>query len=147
MTRQNAKAEVEAYLVKEFYREFAHVAADVLEWTFREHRRRSPYFPAISEIHGLLCEYRIMERNRNDVAEAERQRQEIAQARKEGRLVEFSDIVKQLKEVAKFPEAPSAARVRRQAQMLPTLPFTKEQIIARRDAELEEIKHSLEAQV
>src|ERR1700677_4515328 len=41
LTRQNAKAEVEEGILREFYREFGDIPEPALQWAFREHRRRT----------------------------------------------------------------------------------------------------------
>jgi len=54
VTAVNSKTEVDDRLNQEFLREFADTPKEVVEWAFQEHRRNSPFFPAISQIWELV---------------------------------------------------------------------------------------------
>lgn len=122
---------------------FSETKPEALQWAFREHRKRSPYFPAISEIHGLLCEYRMKERHKRETEE----RQTLNQARERGELVDFTDIKKELLSIAQFPAEPTehqrkqqaAIERLRRAEMPPAVCLTAQQIAERREKEREEI--------
>jgi hypothetical protein len=148
----NSKSEPESELVAEFSRVFSATAPEVLQWAFREHRERSAYFPTISELRGLACEYRVKERQKREVEEVEAERRRIAEAREHGELVDFTDIKKELLSIAAFPAEPNEHQRRQQAainrlrrvEMPPALQLTPAQIEARRDKEREEINREVE---
>src|SRR5216683_7276656 len=50
LTAQNSKSEPASELVAEFSRELAGVPADGVQWAFRQWRRESPFWPAVSDI-------------------------------------------------------------------------------------------------
>jgi hypothetical protein len=78
-------------------------------------------------------------------------RERLFHARTRGELVDFSDIVKQFQETAaKMPELDGSKRMREMAQrrvniMTPAISMTPEEIKARRERELAEIKRMEEA--
>lgn len=111
--RANAKADLDPVVYKEFLREFSAADALALDWAFHEHRRRSPFFPAISEMVLLLAEYRKAEREKREMDEQRRKREELEQAKREGKTIPFAKIMSDLAgQVKRMPEPPHAARQR-----------------------------------
>jgi len=76
LTAQNSKAEPQPELVAEFSRVFQDETPEMLEWAFRAHRDRSPFFPAICEIRHLIRLKAAMKREEEREEEARRQRAE-----------------------------------------------------------------------
>lgn len=151
LTAQNSKSQPESNLVAEFSRKFSKEPTEAIQYAFRAWRDASPYFPAVSDILELLRTWHRMQ------AEEDRHRQQvednkrIADARARGELVDFSEILTKLNEaIGKIPEAPHVQRVRRMRervamQIVPPVHLTKEQIEARREKELAEIREAEEA--
>lgn len=130
----------------EFDREFSSEPPEALEWAFKAWRRDSPFFPAISEICKLLAGWH---REKREAVEADKRRAEreaIEQARKEGKLLDFVDVVQQVKQVLEAtPEPEHMKRLREFRQRLEraslavgTLHLSEDQIAARREKEREE---------
>ncbi len=100
LTALNAKVAPEGELVQEFSREFAEENPEILQWAFREHRRRSQFFPTIAEIYGLVTRIR---QELWEAAEAERrrcERTELEQARVAGKLLDIAEIRQKCAEIA-----------------------------------------------
>jgi hypothetical protein len=150
LTADNAKTVPSSELVGEFTREFGAEPPEALEWAFRTWRRRSPYFPAIAEIAGLLADWhKELELQDREQEQREQTRME-EEARASGQLVSFPEIVKQLAEIAKMPEpAPVRTRTVTVRPVAPALQLTREQIEARRPqerAEIERVRREMEGE-
>lgn len=154
LTALNSKSESDAGLAQEFLRSFWAERPEAIEWAFRTWRGSSPFFPAISEIRALVERWH---RERHEAAEAERRRAEkdaLEQARKEGKLVEFTEVVKHLQQIAhSLPEPEHLKRERefnrrmqRAVSATGMLQLTDEEIRARRERECAEIRRYREQQ-
>ncbi len=62
LTALNAKSDPAPELIAEFDRKFSRESPEALAWAFDAWRERSPFFPAVSEIRGLLRDWRRGER-------------------------------------------------------------------------------------
>lgn len=141
LTGLNAKSEPPSELAAEFDRIFGALPPEVIQWIFGRWRENSPFWPPICGLNELLRQWR----NEQELLRQRAESREIREARETGSLVEFSDIVGQLKTIAKsMPEPQTSQRVRdlRQREVnlsVPAIQLTAEQIKARRTAELAEI--------
>jgi len=142
LTGLNAKSEPPSELAAEFDKKFGALPQEAIQWIFSQWRDMSPFWPAISDLKELLRQWRNEQEFLRQRAEA----REIREARETGGLVEFTDIVSQLKTIAKaMPEPETSQRVRdmRRREVsaeTPAVQLTAEQIKARRAAELAEIQ-------
>jgi len=148
LTALNSKSESDAGLAQEFLRSFWAEPPEAVEWAFRSWRDASPFFPAISEIRALVDRWH---REKREAAEAEKRRAEreaIDQARREGKLVDFADLRKELANtLAAQPEPEHTKkqrefqhRMQRAALAVGTLHLSEEEIRARRERERKEIR-------
>ena len=142
----NAKTEPHPDLVSEFIRKCGGQPEEAIAWAWDRWRELSPHLPAISDIHALLT---IWRRNRWEQEEAERRaedRRQMEEARARGELVDYPELVHEIKALVKrMPEPEHAQRLRnmRQVEMnfsSPPMFLTKEQIAERRAAEQEELR-------
>jgi hypothetical protein len=150
LTAANAKSSPDVELLKEFKRVFEGEAPEVIEWAFRSWRDECPFWPAVSDIRKFVARWHGEKREAVEAEKRRAEREAIEQARKDGKLVEFSEIVKGLKEKAKsMPDPEHITRNRefgqRMQRISPSLIsqavcMTPEQIEARRDKEREEIR-------
>jgi len=148
LTAQNAKTAPTPELMAEFKRVFRNESQEATEWAWDMWRRQSDFFPPIAAIVRLYAEWH---RARREAAEAEKRRAEreaIEQARREGKLVDFVDVVKQMNEiVAAQPEPEHMKRQRafnhrmqRAAHAVGTLHLSENEIEERRQKEQVEIR-------
>jgi hypothetical protein len=111
LSAADSKSEPDARINAEFLRVFGGEKEEVIQWAFREHRRRSKFFPAISEIHELVMQRR---REEWEAAELERRRQERVEsekARAEGKCVSFAEIMEKIRSTLKrIPDSPALAK-------------------------------------
>jgi hypothetical protein len=56
LTAQNSKTETDDHINREFDREFSKRAPAAIRWVFEEWRRRSAFFPAVSDLFSLFHE-------------------------------------------------------------------------------------------
>jgi hypothetical protein len=148
LTALNSKSESDAGLAQEFLRSFWAEPPEAIEWAFRTWRGSSPFFPAISEIRALVERWH---RERHEAAEAEKRRAEREaeeQARREGKLVDFVDLQKQLAEAMKSQPEPEHIRKQREfrlrmehaATAVRALDLSEQQVRKRRQKERAEIE-------
>lgn len=148
LTALDAKSEPEPALVAEFDDVLSGEPPEAIKWAFRTWRDQSKYFPAISEIRKLIERWH---REQRETAEAEKRRAEreaIDRARREGKLIDFVDVVRQMNQVV--ATAPEPEHVKRQREFnhrmqrasaaIATLELTEEQIQSRREKERREIQ-------
>lgn len=98
-------------------------------WAFREHRRGSNFFPSIAEIGVLVRRRRLELYEASEQDRRERERCEIAQARADGKLVDFAEVKQKLVAVA------DAARMEPKQESA-VKPFTKLEFSESRREEL-----------
>ena len=148
LTATNSKTVLEPRLSGEFLRVLSEFPAEAVEAAFRGWRDVSPFFPAVSDIRGL-CEAWVRRKRELDEEIAKTAEQiKVEAAREAGELVDFADIKRELLAIAQFPTAPTERQERQKAAIErlrrsdapPALQLTKEQIEARREQELEEIR-------
>jgi len=150
-TAQNAKTEPTPELMAEFDRVFGQEPPEATDWVWPLWRAKSPFWPAICDIHALYADWRRGQREQTELRARQDERAKIEEARKRGELVEFSAIVKGLKKlVKKIPEPEPCHRVRvmRQHQVNACVPsidsawarMSPEQKEARAEREREEIE-------
>jgi len=151
LTATNCKTILEPRLSAEFLRALSEFSAEAVESAFRGWRDVSPYFPAISDIRELCV---VWCREKNAQEEAVRRAEEkkaMDEGRACGELIDFADIQRQLARVADGCAIPEPEKRRRQWNRErpqgapPALHLTREQIEARKAAELAEIKRYEEA--
>jgi hypothetical protein len=149
LTAANSKTELDPSLVAEFSRKFFREPPEAIRSAFQSWRDQSPHIPTISDILRLLATWHRDRAEAAAEAQQKRERAELEVARAEGKLADFADIKKQLLEIAKMPEPTSrqvemriAIEKMQRAEMPPALQLTKEQIAARREKELEEIRNA-----
>jgi hypothetical protein len=143
LTRINSKSEPDDDLEAQILRKFHLEPPDAIRWAFETWTDQFQWFPAICHIRSLIDRWH---RDKREAAEAEARRREKAaleQARTEGKLVEFADLVKELQ--SKLDSEPEPEHVKRQRQFrqrmeraslaVRTLHLTEEQIAARREKE------------
>jgi hypothetical protein len=111
MCAADAKTEPDERLHREFLREFTGEKPEILQWAFREHRRRSKFFPAVSEIHELVMQRRREEWEAAQFERGRLERVETEKARAEGKTVSFAEIVEMVRTTIKrMPDTPALAR-------------------------------------
>lgn len=149
LTALNAKSEPEEELVSEFDRALSKEPPAAIEWAFVAWRDRSPFFPAISDIRKLLNEWRRAERERQELESQMEEKFLLEERRRQGQVPNFADVVKQLQAVADGAEPEfmkKQKQFRQKMEMQPislataTLNLTEDQIRARRDKEIAEIR-------
>jgi hypothetical protein len=148
LTTLNSKSEPDSELTREFLRVFWNEPPSALEWAFRKWREESPYFPAISELRKLLDGWHRNQREQEEGEALRREKEAVEQARSEGNVVEFANLVKDLREILDAQGEPEHERRLREfnERMLHaglatvTLHLTPDEIAARREKELEEIR-------
>lgn len=149
LTAMNAKTDLDEQLVREFSRSLLDFDPECIREAFRAWRDESPFFPAVSDIRQLCRVWLRRKAEKELDAAIKQEKAKVEAARVRGDLIDFADIVKKLKDVAKMPESAQNGRktgVVAQREMPPALPLTKEQIEQRREKELEEIRRYEEAQ-
>ena len=109
----------------------------MIQWALRAHRDSSQFFPSIAEIRVLVNRRRSELR---EAAEAEQERvlrAELAQARANGKLLDFADVKQKIMEIAaaKQMEPP----VKSTPKPFTTLEFTEDRREALRH-QAEELK-------
>lgn len=140
LTRQNAKSEAEPSLMTEFYREFAHLPEPAITWLFREHRRRSAFFPTISEIFGLLCEWRIKERMQREQDAVKAEKLKLQEGRQRGEVIDFGSMRELLQKVT---EVAPALTIKQVAKPIPGEPReypSREELERRRNEQLDAVR-------
>lgn len=98
LTTLNSKSEPNRELTGEFLRVFWNEPPEAIEWAFRAWRNESSFFPAIADIRKLLHAWHRDEREKAEAEKRRAEREAIEQARKEGKLLDFAAIVKQMRE-------------------------------------------------
>jgi hypothetical protein len=114
MTAANAKATVDSLLSAEFDRVFSNEAPEAIEWAFRVWRDESPFFPTILDIRKLLASWHRKQREQADTKAKRQEKAEIEEMRKRGELVDFADIVKQMRETLNSQPEPEHLRRERE---------------------------------
>jgi hypothetical protein len=117
---------------------FEKESVEGLQWVFETWRRRSGFFPAISDIWALLDEWKRGQREQAELREQLKEKLTLEEAREAGLLVPYDEIRQRLLEVAEkmgFPVAPTKMQTVSMREMPPALQLTKQQIEARRPAE------------
>ena len=114
MTAANAKATVDSLLAAEFDRVFSGEPPQAIEWAFRAWRDESPYFPAILDIRKLIAGWHRKQREQAEEMTRRAERSKIEELRKRGELVEFSDIVKLMRE--KLDSQPEPEHMKRERE-------------------------------
>lgn len=147
LTALNAKSEPESELVAEFDRVFSRESPEAIQWAFQVWREQSPFFPAVSEIRKLVIDWHRGQREQAALRAQLDERFLLQEGRKRGEVLAFDEIVKQLKQVADEARPESEERERqfrhrmlKAAMALPTIQLTEDQIRARREKELQEIR-------
>jgi hypothetical protein len=143
LTALNAKSDPSPELIAEFDRLFGKESPEALEWAFKAWRDQSPFFPPICEIRKLVREFQHGEREQRQLRAQMDERFLLEEARKRGELLEFGEVVQQLKDfVSKMPEPEHAKREKRfqqkmasVTQIVPSLNLSADQIATRRDKE------------
>ncbi len=114
MTAANAKATVDSLLSAEFDRVFSGEAPEAIEWAFRVWRDEAPFFPTILDIRQLLASWHRKQREQADAKTKRQEKAEIEEMRKRGELVDFADIVKQMRETLNSQPEPEHMRRERE---------------------------------
>lgn len=103
LTAENAKVEVTKSLNIEFLRELANFPEETIRWAFREWRRKSKFWPAVSDIVEIIDFRRRLDRENAEFEKQERERAEIRAARKKGTLLELPEIMRRFVEIIDKP--------------------------------------------
>jgi hypothetical protein len=144
LTSQNTKLEVERELLTELDRVFGAEPPDAIEWAFRTWREESAFFPTVADIRRLVIRFHRLRREHAELLAQQQEREQLEEGRKRGEVVGLGDILPKLREVAEKMVMPAQHRQMRQRMtvrnMPPALVLTQEQILARREKELEEIR-------
>lgn len=135
-------------MVQEFSRAFADETPEIIQWAFREHRRLSPFFPAISEIDSLV---RIRKARLREDADQRRRREEqadIERRRAAGEeLVTLDEVKRILKEAADKSSMGDGPRMPRsdELRVRPPLEFSRHEWELRRNTEKARLSEYLAA--
>ena len=149
VTALNAKSEPEPELVAEFDRRFSKEPPGALLWAFEAWRDASPFFPAVSDIRKLLRDWHRAARERQELDARLDEKFLLEERRKQGQVPDFAEVVKQLQEVCGKQEAEPTKHERtfrdrmemkRISLATATMTLSDEEIRARRQKELEEIR-------
>jgi hypothetical protein len=149
LTALNAKSEPEAELTREFMRVLTKEPPAAVQWAFQAWRDTSPYFPAVSDIRKLLKDWHRGVRERIALEERLEERFLLEERRAQGQIPDFAEIVEKLREVSAQQECEPAKRERTYRQRMEMrrvslaadgLLLSEEQIRARRQKELDEIR-------
>lgn len=139
----------EGLLTAEFDRRFCQETPEAIEWAFEAWREKSPFFPAVSDIIGLLKDFKRGQREQEELKARLDEKFLLEERRKQGQVPDFVDVLKQLKAVAEKAEPEHMQRMRKFDEKLDmkrvslsaaTLGLSPEQIQARRDKERAEIR-------
>ena len=118
LTALNAKSELEPELVSEFAREFDSEPPEAIAWVFQEQRKLSNFFPSIRDIGLLLNRWHKRTWMEQDMKQRLEEQRRIKQARADGKLLDFSEVMQELR--ASVRAMPQPARPGR-GQYRPTL--------------------------
>jgi hypothetical protein len=149
LTALNAKSEPEAELTREFMRVLTKEPPAAVQWAFQAWRDTSPYFPAVSDIRKLLKDWHRGVRERIALEARLEERFLLDERRAQGQIPDFAEIVEKLREVSAQQECEPAKRERTYRQRMEMrrvslaaggLLLSEEQIRARRQKELDEIR-------
>jgi hypothetical protein len=149
LTALNAKSEPEAELTREFMRVLTKEPPAAVQWAFQAWRDVSPYFPAVSDIRKLLKDWHRGVRERIALEARLEERFLLEERRAQGQIPDFAEIVEKLREVSAQQECEPAKRERTYRQRMEMrrvslaaggLLLSEEQIRARRQKELDEIR-------
>jgi len=110
LTALNAKSEPETELAQEFTRVFGKEPTEAIEWAFCEWRKYSPFFPAISDIGGLLARWHREQREEAAYLERIAERKRLDQAREGGELIDFAEVRATIAQIARS-KAPADGRI------------------------------------
>lgn len=136
LTRVNAKTEPDEHIEAEFLREFSAVPQEVLQEAFRQWRRNSKFFPAVSDIHELVGVIQRVNKAEAEEIAREEEKKLLDKARAEGNLLDFGDLKAA---IIKITEAAGkdAPKVRELAKPMPDYkPLGKQELEARRKDQL-----------
>jgi hypothetical protein len=117
LTAANSKATVDSLLAAEFDRVFSDEPAQAIEWAFRKWREQCNFFPTIYDIRVQIERWQRNQREKADTDSARREREAIEQARKEGKLLEFGYIVKQMREILNSQPEPEHVKREREFRL------------------------------
>lgn len=144
LTATNSKTVLEPRIGAEFVRVLGNFPAPAIEAAFRGWRDVSPYFPAVSDIRALCLLWIKRTAEAEEYGCQVNERKQTDAARERGELVNFADIVKQLKtQTHAMPESEHEKRnrhLRALNEIVPAVYMTPEEIAARREREQAEIK-------
>jgi hypothetical protein len=142
-TADNANMTVSEERMAEFMRVFSGEAPEPIIYAFRSWRAQFQFFPAECHIRGLIDRWHREKREAAEAKARRREKEAVEQARKEGKVLEFPDLVKELQ--SKLDSAPEPEHVKRHRQFrqrveraslaVGTLLLSEEQIAARRERE------------
>ncbi len=108
LTALNAKSEPETELAQEFTRVFGEEPTEAIEWAFCEWRKYSPFFPAISDIGGLLARWHREQCEEAAYWERIAERKRLEQARERGELIDFAEVRATIAQIATSKALPIA---------------------------------------
>jgi hypothetical protein len=138
LTAVNAKTEVEPELASEMVRKFDGQPTEAIREVFREWRDHSRYFPAISDLNQLFTAWHrrreMKVEKQNQIAERDAEEK----ARREGELLAYHEVLRQLAEVAKrMPESPTEKRWRKFEEQSLSRPFASPAIVLTKEELME----------
>lgn len=138
-------------LESEFMRRFHGEDPDQLRAAFEEHRDRSPFFPAVSEIVEIMRVRKARLRESTEVERRRQEREELQKARADGKLVDFADVRERITEIVKrMPDTPQLKRWHSRKDkettgvVTPAVVLSPEQIMAEVEKERNDPKMSAE---
>jgi hypothetical protein len=113
LTAENANMTVSEERAAEFARVFSREAVESLSYAFRAWREQTQFFPAISQIRGLVDHWHRQEREADAIEARRQERGAIEQARKQGKLLDFADVLKRMRETLKTQPEPEYVKRQR----------------------------------
>jgi hypothetical protein len=114
LTRINSKSEPNEDLEAEILRRFHLEPPDAIRWTFETWRDDSQWFPAVSDVRKLFDRWHREKREAAEIEAKRREKEAIEQARREGKLLDFADVVKQMRETLNIQPEPEHVRRQRE---------------------------------
>jgi hypothetical protein len=113
LTAANAKTDLTTEQNREWLRLFGREPEEALQWAFRRWRARSRYMPAILDITDSLRDWHRNERWMREERRKSEERKQLEEARARGEIVEFGDVLKQMREILKTQPEPEHVKRQR----------------------------------
>lgn len=114
LTAQDAKTQPTPELIAEFDRVFGQESPEATDWVWPLWRDKSKYWPAICDIRALYTDWHRGQREQAELWALQADKAKTEELRRRGELVEFADVMKGLKGVAKAMPEPEHSRRERE---------------------------------